>query len=185
MPGNVGYYAENKQMCPVNVRFAQKTKYPPKMLMWIAFSEHGLSRPYFRRQPSTAINSEIYINECLQKRLLPFIKQHHSDSNYIFWPDLASAHYAKDTVVWMEENINFVPKERNPPNVPQARAIENFWGCLGEKVYENAWEAKNEDQLIRRINAKLKEFDLHFVQDLMRGIKGKLRNIYEAGVFLI
>ena len=46
---------------------------------------------------------------------------------YIFWPDLARCHYFRQTVAWMDENVNFVPKEINPPNVPQARPIENFW----------------------------------------------------------
>ena len=49
----------------------------------------------------------------------------------------------------MDENDKFVPKDINPPNVPQARPIENFWGCLAQKVYEGGWEAKTEQQLNR------------------------------------
>ena len=56
----------------------------------------------------------------------------------------------------MDENVNFVPKEINPPNVSQARPIENFWGCLAQKVYEEGWEAKREQQLIRSIKCKMK-----------------------------
>ena len=44
-------------------------------------------------------------------------------------------------------------------NVPQARPIENFLECLAQKVYEEGWEAKTEQQLIRRIKSKVKEFD--------------------------
>ena len=33
---------------------------------------------------------------------------------------------SKQTVAWMDENVKFVPKEINPPNVSQARSIENF-----------------------------------------------------------
>ena len=39
--------------------------------------------------------------------------------------------------------MNFVSKEINLPNVPQARPIENFWGCLVQKLYEDGWEAKS------------------------------------------
>lgn len=53
----------------------------------------------------------------------------------------------------MKENVNFVDKGINPPNVPQARPIENFWGWLVQKVYEGGWEAKTEQQLIRRIES--------------------------------
>ena len=62
----------------------------------------------------------------------------------------------------MDENGNFVPKEINLPNVPQTRPIENFWGCLTQKVYEGGWEANMEQQLIRRIESKMKEFDTNF-----------------------
>ena len=65
-------------------------------------------------------------------------------------------------------NVNFVPKEINPPNVPQTRPIENFWGCLTQKVYEGGWEANMEQQLIRRIESKMKEFDTNFVSKLIQ-----------------
>jgi hypothetical protein len=35
-----------------------------------------------------------------------------------------------------------------PPNVLQARPVENFSGCLCQQVYEGDRKAKNEAQLI-------------------------------------
>ena len=58
----------------------------------------------------------------------------------------------------------------NPQNVPQARPIENFWGCLARNVYENGWFADSEVKLTQRIKTKLKEFDLKFVESLMAGV---------------
>ena len=115
-----------------------------KLLMWIAISERGMSKTFFRKSGSVAINSSIYINECLQARFLPFIHKHHGDFNYLFWPDLAGAHYSKESVTWMNQNVHYVEKQSNPPNVPQARPIENFWGHLSQLVYEGGWEAKTE-----------------------------------------
>ena len=46
--------------------------------------------------------------------------------------------------------------------------IENFWGCLMENVYEVGWEAKKKNQLIRRIESKMKEFDTNFVSKLIQ-----------------
>ena len=71
----------------------------------------------------------------------------------------------------MEKYVNYIPKNLNPPNVPQARLIENFWGCLCQKVYEGGWQARTEEQLISRIELKLKEFGLNFVETLMDGSK--------------
>ena len=62
----------------------------------------------------------------LVKRLLPFFHKYHADFDYTFCPDLASAHYSKATTDWMEKYVNYIPKNLNPPNVPQARPIENF-----------------------------------------------------------
>ncbi len=183
MPGNSGYYTKNKETCPESVRFAGQEKYPKKLLMWIAISERGMSKPLFRKSGSVAINSSIYINECLQARLLPFINKYHGDFNYLFWPDLAGAHYSKQSIAWMNQNVYYVEKLTNPPNVPQARPIENFWGHLSQLVYEGGWEAKTEQQLIRRIESKLKEIDLKFLQTLMGGVKTKLRSIADEGVF--
>ena len=71
----------NTRMTNQNVQtmFAllEKNKYPQKILMWLAISNRGMSIPYFRQSKSVAINTEMYINECLQPRLLPFIQKHH------------------------------------------------------------------------------------------------------------
>ena len=85
-------------------------------------------------------------------RLLLFITEHHPDKNNIFWPYLARDHYSRDTIEWLDENVNNVTKRVNPPNVPQARPIENFWRSLLQKVYENGWEVSSEQQLVYRIN---------------------------------
>ena len=79
-----------------------------------------------------------------QTKLLSFLHKLYGDFDYLFWPDLAGAHYYNETVAWMEENVYFVEKTSNPPNVPQARLIENLWGILTHKVYEGGWQASTQ-----------------------------------------
>ena len=107
-----------------------------------------IAKPFFRLSKSEVVNSDIYINKCLGQRLLPYI---------------------------YELKRLTIPKEINPPNVFQERPIENYWVCLAQKVYEGGWEAKTEQQLIRCIECKLKEFDTNFAENLFEGIniKGK------------
>ena len=131
MPGNAGYYSNDKQTCPNSVRFAGKPLYPRKVLVWIAISERGFSKVLIRPSKSEAIDSETYINECLSKRLLPFLHKHHGDFNYIFWPDLASAHYSNETVAWMNENIYFVPKSINPTKSAPSSPNRKLLGLFG------------------------------------------------------
>ncbi|XP_065653066.1 uncharacterized protein LOC136080378 [Hydra vulgaris] len=155
MPGNSGYYTNNKKTCPESVRFIGKEKFPKKLLMWIAISDR-------------------------EKRLLPFIHKYHRDFNYLFWPDLASSHYSKDSLNWMDQYVYYVDKESNPSNVPQARPIENFWGHLAQKVYEGDWQASTEQVLIDRIKLKLQEIDLNFLQSHMKGVRAKLISIADG-----
>ena len=38
----------NKSKCPDNVRFAGKERYPDKVMVWVAMSIRGISKPLFR-----------------------------------------------------------------------------------------------------------------------------------------
>ena len=82
--------------------------------------------PWFK-QSGLAINQQVYQEECLEKILLPFLKEHHADGKYVFWPDKASSHYAKKTQEYLEQKkIPYVPKERNPTNffrLPQCPSV--------------------------------------------------------------
>lgn len=182
-PGNDFFYTNDLNKCPESVRFKGKEKFPQKILVWIALSERGMSEPLFQESKAEAINGSIYLEKCLKERLLPYIEKYHSDSKFIFWPDLARAHYANSVTDWLSEKMKFVGKDQNPPNVPQARPIESFWGHLGAKVYEGGWEARTRDQLVNRIKLKLKDFDAKYLQSLMAGIKPKLRKIADEGVY--
>ena len=151
----------------------------------MALSTKGISQPFIGTTKGPAIKSDVYINKCLRKLLL-FIRKNHQDGNYIFWPDLAPSHYSKKVTKWLQQkNIKFVPKHANPPNVPKARHIEDFWSILAGKVYEGGWEARTQQQLKNRIQKKLKEIDLNLVQTMMKGIRTKLRKIEDEGPFSI
>ena len=83
---NDNHYTNYKSKCSESVRFAAKEKYPNKVMAWIAISNLGISKTLFRPSNSETVDLGIYINECLEKRLQPFVLEHHLDSNYIFWP---------------------------------------------------------------------------------------------------
>ena len=181
LSGNDGYYTDNVELTPDNVKYAGKLKYEPKVLVWCAISSKGVSEPIIRPAKAQAINSDIYISQCLPK-LKQFIENKHAGDKIMFWPDLASSHYAKKTTDWLTaQNIPFVPKKTNPPNIPQARPIEHFWSVLKRKVYEKGWEAKNEQQLIGRIKRKLKEIDISVTQSMIEKVRYILRKIEDNG----
>ena len=94
--------------------------------MWQAIGKDGqVSEPFVTK---SSINSKIYAEEFIKKRLIPFINKYKSmGHDVIFWPDMATSHYAKTVTDLLKENsIDFVSKEKNGPNLPQVRPSRSF-----------------------------------------------------------
>ena len=84
---------------------------------------------------------------------------------------------------WMDKNVKFVSKEINPPNIPQARPIQNFWVFLAQKVYKGDCESKTEQQLTRRIESQMK--NLILVESLLERVMSKLKSIGDNGIYTL
>ena len=146
-PTNRGFYTSDKRTTAPQVKFKRTQKFEAKILVWIAISEKGISKPFFSKQKQ-AVSQTTYLNRCIIARLIPFIKSHHNKEKVLFWPDLASSHYGHDVLQYLNQNdVQFVDKEFNP----QARPIETLWSILKNMVYDEGWEAKTIDHLQRRI----------------------------------
>jgi len=185
MPGNDRFYSSNKGNVPNNVKYYGKKKYENMLMLWIAISPKGISQPYFIPF-RTAMTQHVYKNRCLKKILVPFLRQHYPEGDYLFWPDKASSHYANSVKQYLlYENVNFVERHRNPTNLPQARPIEDFFGYLDSLVYAKRWSAKNLEQLKNRVKYCLKKVDPDIVRREMEGVRAKLRLCAENGPHFI
>ena len=122
--------------------------------------------------------------ECLEKILLPFLKEHHTDGKYGFWPDKASSHYVKKTLQYLEQKkIPYVSKERNSTNLPQCRPIGDFFESLSALVYQNSWRAKDTKQLTTRIRNYIRKMDVSAVHYSYESIPTKLRRTADQSPF--
>lgn len=122
LPGPQFYTKSVGERVPTADTTVAMEKFGQKVLIWQAICTCGLRSSIFYTKGT--INAEIYQKECLKNRLLPLYRKHQSPP--LFWPDLASAHYAKSTLQWLtENNIKFVEKDINPPNCPQLRPIHS------------------------------------------------------------
>lgn len=129
---------------------------------------------------SATLTSNLYINECLQKRVLPMIQRHHCP--VMFWPDLASCHYSRDTMNWFESNnVAVIPKNLNPPNCPKFRPIEEFWALMKRLLNKTNGCAHTPQQMLNKWNNCSKKFDETFVQNLMGTIKARVREFIRTG----
>ena len=184
LSGNRGYYTSDQKNAPDDVKHYYKSKYEEKVLVWVAISPKGISSALFRKS-GLAVNSKVYLDLCILKRLVTFLNKHYKSSNnsYVFWPDLASSHYAKVVQSCLKMlKIDFVPKSMNPANMPQVRPIEDFWAHLKTAVYDKGWAAKNVKQLKTRIEYKLRKINLRFVQHLASSVNRRLRNVIRHGI---
>lgn len=159
----------------------KKEKYYKKFLIWQAISSSGkLSLPYIQEG---AMKSNIYLKECIRKRLIPFVKSINAE-NVFFWPDLATIHYTKDVLEELEKNnIKYVPKQKNPPNLPQARPIENFWALTKrefKKSVKKQCTLRNFKINWSRISKRVVE---NHGKSLFTNWTKKLSKIYNKGVY--
>lgn len=172
IPGRQFYTA--KKIGEVDNKYKEKKldKYPKKYLVWQAICQCGLKSKIFVCHGT--INQKIYVEECLQKCLLPLLKMH--SGSVLFWPDLASAHYGKLAMEWFENNaVTIVSRDANPPNTPQLRPIEAYWANIKRKLLKTKKCVKNEKEFKSKWQKATDTVTKDDVQHLMSGIKSKLR----------
>ena len=140
LSGNNRFYSSNVCKTPNLIKNKYVTKFEPKI--W-AISSRGMTRPIFFRT-RLAVNQNVYKEKCLKRSLIPFIREKYRHRRYVFWPDLASLHYANSVQNYLlSEKVKIVPKIVNLANLSKARPIEDFWGYLKQKVYNWGWATKS------------------------------------------
>lgn len=176
------YYTTKRKKVKDSVFYKTKEKFPGKVMVWIAMSPKGCSEPFFLPKNKT-MNKELFIEECIVKRLVPFIKKYYPNGGFIYWMDLASIHYATATLQKLRSlDIPFVPREENPPAAPQIRPIEDFWSYHKRLVYEEGFTANNEEELKVRFCEKLNGIQEEYFQRLLGRIKTKVRKAADFGL---
>ncbi len=181
IPGVEFYHCKNRSGVPVEQTLKAKEKFPKKYLIWQAIDEHGnASCPYVSMGTMTG---EIYLKECLKKRLLPFIKKHHKVEDIVLWMDLAPAHYKAEVIEWLKaNNIDFITKRDNAPNVPQARPIEKFWAICKAEYKKRKVGAKNVKSMAKIWTNISNKKAGESAQKLMKEARRNLRAIAYGGV---
>jgi len=182
LSGNDSFYSSNVSQTPDDVKNWKCAKYEKKVLVWVAISPLEISDQLIVRS-GICINQEVYLNQCIKKRLEPFIKKYHRKDQYLFWPDLASSHYADSVTNHLtKQNIPFMPKLLNPANLPEVRPVEDFWAILKREIYKGSWSTNSIPNLISRIKYSLKNIEQSLVQKLMLGVTRRLDKIRREGV---
>jgi hypothetical protein len=121
-PGRQFFHAKDPSKVNTKDKIKCSSKFPKKFLVWQSMDQFGhVSEPYVHEG---CMDHQVYLSECVVGRLIPIINLHHKIDNVIFWPDLATIHYAKKVKSEIEKEVSLVLKDENPPNVPHLRPIE-------------------------------------------------------------
>lgn len=174
LPGPQFYTVQKGTDLPKSKKVIAVEKFGLKAMVWQAICECGLkSAPFVT---TSTMTSDVYIEQCLKKSLLPMICLHEGD--VLFWPDLAAIHYSKKSVEWMSENgVSFVEKSMNPPNCPEIRPIEKFWAIMKAKLRKDFKPSGTIDQFRKDWLKASKKIDNTVVQNLMSTVRRKVRKI--------
>lgn len=176
LPGASFYSAVKRYGIKKELTRKSMSKFPKKVVVWQAICKCGLKSKIFVTKGT--MNSEIYLKECLNKRLLPFIKQHKGQAldEHLFWPDLASCHYSKVVQEWyVQNNVRVVPKYANPPFVPELRPIEKYWAIIKGHLRRANKVAKDIPQFKKYWHEAANKVAQEVVQRMMEEVKKKVR----------
>ena len=77
------FYSIDPAVAPADIKFRKKKKFEPKIMVWMAMSSKGISDGYVHKSKQ-AIRQDTYLNQCINKTLLPFIDKYHQNRKYFF-----------------------------------------------------------------------------------------------------
>ncbi|XP_047993581.1 uncharacterized protein LOC125240438 [Leguminivora glycinivorella] len=149
-------------------------KFGSKAMVWQAICECGMKSTAYIT--TSTMTTDVYIKECLKKRILPLIRRHRGST--LFWPDLASCHYASRTREWMEANgVEYVEKSMNPPNYPEVRPIEEYWAIMKRILRQRFSSADSVKKFKKDWVKAAKTVTVSVVRNLMKNVRVQVRKI--------
>ena len=83
IPSNVYYYTSDKSAVPPDIKYKKRSKYEPKIMIWLIVWSKAVCEPYIHRS-NGSINAAAYLNQCVKSKLIPFIKKHYANDDIIF-----------------------------------------------------------------------------------------------------
>jgi hypothetical protein len=135
--GNTGYWRDLREQPRV---FSRRNFGGGSLMVWGAYTACGTLRLAF---PPTRMNSQEY-QGVLASCLLPFLAEKAGEL-YVFQQDNASVHASKSTRAWLAER-NIITLSW-PACSPDLNPIENVWGILVHRVYEEGRQYGTIDEL--------------------------------------
>ena len=146
VPGNTGLLAEPDGNGPDEVKKSSMEKNPIKKWCGSHASPGDISKIIIIER-GTHVNGGVHRDMCLRGKFLPFIGDKYPDSGYLSWTDQTVAHYARDTVHFLDLGrdrpghleTGWYPS-KNPPALPNKGLLgRSEAGCISRRVSCVLW----------------------------------------------
>lgn len=141
-------------------------------MIWAAFSGFGKTT---LAVVSTKMNSEQY-QRVLQEHLKPHLHQFQS-AQLVFMHDNAAIHRSKSTKTWFEDSG--IPTLQWPTISPDANPIENVWGMISRRVYDNARQYNSVADLELAVHAAWDEIDQNTLNKLITSMPNRMKQMFK------
>ena len=137
------------------------------VMIWAAFARNGKTNLAFITQRMNSIKYQ----QVLSAHLLSFGPRI-ADDNFVFMQDNAPVHSSASTKAWFSsKNINVM---KWPSLSPDLNPIENLWGILSRKVYQNGRQFSSVEQLKTAIIECWEEIPLQTLGTLIDSMKNRV-----------
>ena len=143
-------------------------------MIWGCFTKNRLG-PLVKLEGR--ITANVYIEEILEKHLLPFINSLGDEDDYIFQEDNAPIHTARVAKRWKEDNdITNLPW---PAQSPDLNPIENIWDELDRKVRKHKPLPKNQNDLWQILQEEWSKLDENIYKNLVDSMPRRIAAVIE------
>ena len=82
LPDNNCYYSSDRGKTPDEAKYDYQTKNPSKLLVWLAISPKGITKPFFCSS-KLAISQTVYL-DIIKNNLEPFLFSNYRQGGYVF-----------------------------------------------------------------------------------------------------
>ena len=117
------------QDVPDHVKFVTQTKHPAQVMMFGLVASDGKKMPPVFLPSGLRMNAKEYISHVLEPHVLPWISANYDNPrDPVFVQDGAPCHTAKITQKWLDEHLNYWPKDMWPPSSPDLNPLDfSIW----------------------------------------------------------